>query len=77
MLSGMATPRPVDVKFCAKPCCSCLMALPGLKIGPSTSRRAIYAQRGHGFGMKKQGLPGDHWIDRFSEWLQSQGFPIL
>jgi acetyl esterase/lipase len=34
----------------------------------------LYAQGGHGFGMKKQGLPGDHWIDRFGDWLQSQGF---
>ncbi len=34
----------------------------------------IYAQGGHGFGMKKQDLPTDHWIERFSEWLQSQGF---
>jgi acetyl esterase/lipase len=34
----------------------------------------IYAQGGHGFGMRKQGLPADHWIDRFGEWLQIQGF---
>lgn len=32
-----------------------------------------YAQGGHGFGMTKQGLPTDHWIERFSEWLQAQG----
>lgn len=36
----------------------------------------IYAKGSHGFGMKKQGLPTDHWIERFSEWLQSQGFPV-
>ncbi len=35
----------------------------------------LYAQGGHGFGMKKQGLPADHWIERFSEWLQSQELP--
>jgi acetyl esterase/lipase len=35
----------------------------------------IYARGGHGFGMNKQGLPTDRWIERFSEWLQSQGFP--
>ena len=34
----------------------------------------IYAKGSHGFGMKKQGLPTDHWIERFGEWLQSQGF---
>ena len=30
----------------------------------------IYAKGGHGFGMRKQGLPSDHWIERFGEWLQ-------
>ena len=34
----------------------------------------IYAQGGHGFGMRKQDLLADHWIDRFGEWLQVQGF---
>lgn len=28
----------------------------------------MYSRGGHGFGMKKQGLPSDHWIDRFYEW---------
>ena len=34
----------------------------------------IYAAGGHGFGMNKQGLPSDQWIDRFAEWLGAQGF---
>ena len=34
----------------------------------------IYAKGGHGFGMKKQGLPVNQWIDPFSEWLKAQGF---
>ncbi len=34
----------------------------------------IYAKGGHGFGMRKQNIPTDHWIDRFAEWLQMQGF---
>ena len=33
----------------------------------------VYAQGGHGFGMRKQGLPCDGWIDRFGEWLGSLG----
>jgi acetyl esterase/lipase len=33
----------------------------------------IYSKGGHGFGMHKQGLPSDNWIDRFGEWLQAQG----
>jgi acetyl esterase/lipase len=34
----------------------------------------IYAKGGHGFGMNKQGIPTDHWIDRFGEWLELKGF---
>ena len=33
----------------------------------------VYAKGGHGFGMNKQNLPVDHWIDRFAEWLEAQG----
>jgi len=34
----------------------------------------MYAKGGHGFGMRKQNLPTDHWIDRFGEWLELQGW---
>ena len=34
----------------------------------------IYAKGGHGFGMNEQGLPSDGWKDRFSEWLNFEGF---
>jgi len=34
----------------------------------------MYAKGGHGFGMHKQNLPTDHWIDRFADWLGLQGF---
>lgn len=33
----------------------------------------IYSKGGHGFGMGKQGLPSDTWIDRFGDWLNVQG----
>jgi acetyl esterase/lipase len=33
----------------------------------------MYEKGGHGFGMRKQGLPSDHWIDRFGEWLEYRG----
>jgi acetyl esterase/lipase len=33
----------------------------------------IYSQGGHGFGMTKQGLPSDTWIERFGDWLEVQG----
>ncbi len=34
----------------------------------------MYPKGGHGFGMRQQNLPTDHWIDRFAEWLQLEGF---
>ncbi len=33
----------------------------------------MYAKGGHGFGMRKQGLPSDHWIQRFYDWSLSEG----
>lgn len=34
----------------------------------------MYAKGGHGFGMRKQGIPTDHWIDRFAEWMEMEGW---
>lgn len=34
----------------------------------------MYARGDHGFGMRKQNLPSDTWIERFHEWLDVQGF---
>ncbi len=34
----------------------------------------MYSKGGHGFGMRKQNLPTDFWINRFSDWLTAQGF---
>lgn len=34
----------------------------------------MYAKGDHGFGMRKQNLPSDQWIDRFGEWLAVMGF---
>jgi dienelactone hydrolase len=33
----------------------------------------VYAKGGHGFGMRKQGLTSDYWIDDFNAWLASLG----
>jgi acetyl esterase/lipase len=33
----------------------------------------IYSKGGHGFGMTRQGLPSDTWIERFGDWLKGQG----
>jgi acetyl esterase/lipase len=34
----------------------------------------VFARGGHGFGMAKQGLPVDRWIDLFADWLVDRGF---
>ena len=33
----------------------------------------VYAQGGHGFGVRQSALPCSAWTDRFVDWLQSQG----
>lgn len=34
----------------------------------------IFGKGGHGFGMRKNNIPTDRWIERFAEWLDLQGF---
>jgi acetyl esterase/lipase len=34
----------------------------------------MFSKGGHGFGMRKQGLPSDRWIERFGDWLTLQGW---
>ncbi len=34
----------------------------------------IYSKGGHGFAMRKQKLPVDRWIDRFTDWMELQGW---
>jgi acetyl esterase/lipase len=34
----------------------------------------VYARGNHGFGMHKQGMPVDTWIERLGDWLQDQKF---
>ena len=33
----------------------------------------IYADGGHGFGLRRQGTSSDHWIEAFRGWMQAQG----
>jgi len=33
----------------------------------------VFARGGHGFGMARQGLPVDRWIDLFGDWLADRG----
>ena len=34
----------------------------------------VFNRGGHGFGVRKQGLPVDRWIDLLGDWLADQGF---
>jgi acetyl esterase/lipase len=34
----------------------------------------IYRRGDHGFGMVKQGMPSDRWIDQFRDWLVDLGY---
>ncbi len=34
----------------------------------------IYRRGNHGFGMAKQGIPSDRWIDQFRDWLADLAF---
>jgi acetyl esterase/lipase/lysophospholipase L1-like esterase len=34
----------------------------------------VYEKGGHGFGFRQKGLPSDQWMDRFGEWMASQGW---
>jgi acetyl esterase/lipase len=34
----------------------------------------IYAKGGHGFGARSHRIPTDHWIDRFAEWMEMEGW---
>ncbi len=43
-----------------------------LKAGKSVGLH-MYSKGGHGFGMKPQGLPSDHWIARFFDWALAEG----
>ena len=33
----------------------------------------MYEKGGHGFGMRKNNIPTDTWIERFGDWLQLHG----
>ena len=33
----------------------------------------LSSRGGHGFGMRKQNLPSDRWMERFADWLRSTG----
>ncbi len=45
-----------------------------LKAGNTNATLHLFEKGGHGFGLKKQGLPSDSWTDRFEDWLDQHGW---
>lgn len=52
----------------------CVQLYSGWRKAGCTAELHLYSKGGHGFGMSKQGLPVDNWPERFSDWLEQQGF---
>ena len=66
LFTALASNDPIAVK-------PCLALYTAWHAAGRPAEMHIYAQGGHGFGMFKQGLPSDAWIERFGEWLAAQG----
>jgi acetyl esterase/lipase len=52
----------------------CISSYAAWRAAGHSAELHIFSQGGHGFGMKQLGLPSDHWIERFADWLQARGF---
>jgi len=62
-----------DDKGKTSPSASALLYLEYKKLGLPAELH-INTKGGHGFGMRKTGLPVSEWPQRVGEWLQSMGF---
>ena len=45
-----------------------------LKANKVPAEMHIFDKGGHGFGMRKNNIPADHWPELFVDWLKSIGF---
>jgi acetyl esterase/lipase len=52
---------------------NCLVMYGALKRANVPAELHLYAEGGHGFGVRKNGLPCSTWPERFVEWLKAQG----
>jgi acetyl esterase/lipase len=51
---------------------NCIALYLSLKRAQVAAELHLYAQGGHGFGVRKTNLPSATWTDRFVAWLQTQ-----
>jgi len=77
-----ATPMPADAPPIFVACASddpLRLAPASVKLynewlaGGKKAELHMYAKGGHGFGMRKQNLPSDKWIEHFGAWLAGEG----
>lgn len=66
LFTALASNDPIAVK-------PCIALYTAWQAAGRSAEIHVYAQGNHGFGMVKQGLPSDGWIDRLGEWLVAQG----
>jgi acetyl esterase/lipase len=66
LFTAVASNDPIALK-------SCLAVYTAWQAAGRQAEIHCYAQGGHGFGMARQDLPSDGWIERFGEWLVAQG----
>jgi acetyl esterase/lipase len=52
---------------------NCLVMYSALKQAKVPAELHLYAQGGHGFGVRKNGLPCSTWPERFVDWLKAHG----
>jgi acetyl esterase/lipase len=66
LFTALASDDPIAVK-------PCFALYNAWQAAGKSAEIHCYARGGHGFGMIRQNLPSDGWIDRFGEWMVSQG----
>ncbi len=77
--NGMEIPKPAPPAFILVANDDKLMSVASAKLYADWKAADIpvefhvYSKGGHGFGLTPHGLPVDHWIDLFGEWLSGQG----
>lgn len=51
---------------------SCLRLFGAWRDAGKSAELHVFSRGGHGFGMRRQGLPCDDWIELFYRWLQAE-----
>lgn len=52
----------------------CIDAFRAWRAADRPAELHVYGEGGHGFGLRKLGLPVDTWIDRLGDWMAANGW---